>query len=71
MKKSFIAVLAVIVLSSIYSCAVAVGNAAFSAKFIKNFKDCDKYEGTITSTFEDSRLTIFCNEIKIQRDRKI
>lgn len=57
MKKSVTAIIAGLVLCSAFSFAFAAGDTKFSAKFIKNFKDCDKYEETISSTFEDRNFT--------------
>lgn len=34
------------------TCAYAAMNTKFSSKFIKNFKDCDPYQETISSEFE-------------------
>ncbi len=50
MKK--ISLVMIVALLTMGSCAFAVGYTKFSSKFIKNFKDCDKYEETITSEFE-------------------
>ena len=50
MKK--ISLVIIVALLTMGSCAFAVGYTKFSSKFIKNFKDCDKYEETITSEFE-------------------
>ncbi len=52
MKRFFI----FFILSALFgvSCAFASEYTKFSRKFIKNFKDCDTYEETITSTYEDT-----------------
>jgi hypothetical protein len=57
MKKSLIAFIAGLILCSICGYAIAAGETKFSNKFIKNFKDCDRYEETITSTFENKSFT--------------
>jgi hypothetical protein len=57
MKKSLIAILTAIVLCSMYGFIAMAETTSFSSKFIKQFKDCDKYEETITSTFEDKNFT--------------
>jgi len=42
---------------SIASCAFAAEMTKFSKNFIKNFKDCDKYEETVTSQYEGESFT--------------
>lgn len=57
MKKYAIPVIiSTLVLGSLLS-VVAETNTKFSSKFIKNFRDCDSYEETITSTFENQTFT--------------
>ncbi len=50
MKK--ISILMLISILVFGSCVFAAEYTKFSSKFIKHFKDCDKYEETITSEFE-------------------
>ncbi len=57
MKKSLIALLSVIILSSTFGYKTIATDTTFSKNFIKNFKDCDKYEETINTTFEDKNFT--------------
>ena len=54
MKKLIISLL---VLFAGISCVFASEYTKFSKKFIKHFKDCDIYEETVTSNFEDSNFT--------------
>jgi hypothetical protein len=46
-----------IALISISTIVLAATTSKFSNKFIKNFKDCDSYEETITSEFENKTFT--------------
>jgi len=58
MKKTILAILALtVVISSIYSCVLAAQYTKFSTKFIKAFKDCDKYEETVTSEYDNKTFT--------------
>ena len=58
MKKSTAIILSsVILLCATVSCVYATTYTKFSSKFIKSFKDCDRYEETITSQFEDRTFT--------------
>ncbi len=58
MKKTTAAVVTLaIVLSSIFSVALATTYTKFSKDFMKNFKDCDKYEETINSEYEGKSFT--------------
>lgn len=58
MKKSILTVIiSTIVLSTTISAVFAANYTKFSSKFIKNFRDCDKYEETVTSEFEDKTFT--------------
>ncbi len=58
MKKSTVlGVVSAVILTSVFSCALAATFTKFSNKFIKNFQDCDKYEETITSEFENKTFT--------------
>ena len=51
MKKLFAITFAILICTS---CAVFASDyTKFSRKFIKNIKDCDAYEETITSQYED------------------
>lgn len=52
-KTALIAIVSAFILGSVFSVVYAEKYTKFSSKFIKNFKDCDKYEENITSTFED------------------
>jgi hypothetical protein len=54
MKKTLISLL-VLMLTGI-SCVFASEVTKFSRGFIKHFKDCDVYEETVTSTFEDEEF---------------
>ena len=54
MKKTVISLL-VLILSGI-SCVFASEVTKFSRSFIKHFKDCDVYEETVISSFEDSEF---------------
>lgn len=54
MKKSFIILLVFLTFGA--SCVFASEYTKFSRKFIKHFKDCDIYEETITSNFEDTEF---------------
>lgn len=44
-------------------CAYAVEYARFSPKFVKSFKDCDRYEETVTTEFENKKFTTTRNII--------
>ncbi len=55
MKKTIIT--AVITISIASLCAYASDSPKFSSKFIKNFKDCDSYQETTSSTFEGQNFT--------------
>ena len=58
MKKSTVlGLVSAVILTSVFSCALAATFTKFSNKFIKNFQDCDKYEETITSEFENKTFT--------------
>ncbi len=47
-----------VVLSVIFGlCAYASEYTKFSRKFIKNFKDCDSYEETVTSNYQGQTFT--------------
>ena len=41
------------------TCVFAAQYTKFSRQFIKNFKDCDSYEETITTNFQGSNFTTF------------
>lgn len=53
--KSVLVLTAVIAISGL--CAYGAQYTKFSAKFIKNFKDCDKYTETITSEYDSKTFT--------------
>jgi hypothetical protein len=57
MKKTVIAIIAGVILCSLYTYANAANETKFSKNFMKHFKDCDRYEETTTSTFEDRDFT--------------
>lgn len=58
MKKFYMILLALtVVLSTGLTCVFAATYTKFSSKFIKNFRDCDRYEETITSEFEGKTFT--------------
>lgn len=54
-KKIFI--LGITALISGGMCVYAAVNTKFSSKFIKNFKECESYQETITSDFEGNTFT--------------
>lgn len=56
-KLTLLTIISTLIVSSIFSVAVAEKYTKFSRSFIKNFQDCDKYEETITSTFQDENFT--------------
>ena len=47
----------IIVFATSITCVFAAQYTKFSRSFIKNFKDCDSYEETITSNFQGSNFT--------------
>ena len=51
-KKTLLSVTAAIITCSLFAGAIADQYIKFSSRFIKNFKDCEAYEETVTSTFE-------------------
>lgn len=57
MKKATIAVALFILFLGSLSCVFAATYTKFSSKFIKNFQDCDKYEETVVSEFENQQFT--------------
>ena len=58
MKKSTAVTLGLLVaLVAGMSCVFAAEITKFSSKFIKNFKDCDAYEETVTSEYEGKQFT--------------
>ena len=57
MKKATIAVALFILFFGSLSCVFAATYTKFSSKFIKNFQDCDKYEETGVSEFENQQFT--------------
>lgn len=58
MRKSSISTLVLtVVLTSVFSCATAATFTKFSKGFMKNFKDCDSYQETITSELEGENFT--------------
>lgn len=58
MKKSTILTLVLtVVLTSVFACATAATYTKFSNSFIKNFKDCDSYQETLTSELEGESFT--------------
>lgn len=59
MKKTFSVFFAILIFTG---AAFSAEYTKFSRKFIKHIKDCDKYEETITSEYED---TTFKTERKI------
>lgn len=54
--KSKIILLSIILAIST-TCAIASQYTKFSKSFIKNFKDCDEYEETVTSDFHGETFT--------------
>ena len=64
MKKFLAITLGATVVASSVMCAFAADNISkFSSKFRKNFKDCDKYEETVT-TFSEGEEYKFERSIK-------
>ncbi|MBD5401760.1 hypothetical protein HDR58_03005 [bacterium] len=58
MKKSLVIMLSLIVtFFTGFACVFAAQYSKFSAKFIKNFQDCDSYEEVISSEFEGRTFT--------------
>lgn len=58
MKKTYTVLLALAIITGAgLACVNAVEYTKFSSKFIKNFKDCDRYEETVTSEFENKTFT--------------
>ncbi len=58
MKKiTLLTIVSALVIGSVFSVAVAEKYTKFSKSFIRNFQDCDKYEETITSTFQNESFT--------------
>ncbi len=58
MKKSTVlGIVLTVIISSVFSCALAATYTKFSSKFVKNFQDCDKYQETIASEFEGKTFT--------------
>lgn len=56
MKKNIV-ISVLFLATALLTTAVASEYSKFSRKFIKNFKDCDAYEETVTSTYEDTTFT--------------
>ncbi|MBQ8460614.1 hypothetical protein IJ541_11025 [bacterium] len=57
MRKSLIATVLTLFVCSTFSCVFAANYTKFSSKFVKNFKDCDKYEETTTSESDGTTFT--------------
>ncbi len=58
MKKTIlISVISTVIASSLFLVATAERYTKFSSKFVKNFKDCDRYEETVKSEFEAQSFT--------------
>ena len=55
MKNASIVILASIIVLG--TCAFAAEYTKFSSKFVKHFKDCDRYEETVVSEFEGKEFT--------------
>lgn len=56
-NKTLISIFSVVIVTLLLSTAIAEQYTKFSSKFVKNFRDCDKYEETITSEFENQNFT--------------
>lgn len=52
MKKILVTATLLIAVVAGLTCVWAAEYTKFSSKFVKNFKDCDSYEETVTSEFE-------------------
>lgn len=64
MKKLYKSLLILSVITVIGGlCAYAADYTKFSSGFVKNMKDCDKYEETVTSEFEGTKFTTTRNII--------
>ncbi len=58
MKNLHIALLTLTLVAGLgISCVFAATYTKYSSKFIQKFRDCDYYEETINSTFEDKNFT--------------
>ena len=58
MKKiAILSIITTIALGSLFAVAIGEQNTKFSYKFKKHFKDCDSYEETITSEYENQKFT--------------
>ena len=58
MKKTILlSIIATLAIGSVLTVAIGEQFTKFSSKFIKNFRDCESYEETITSEFENQTFT--------------
>ena len=58
MKRTIIlSIIATLAVGSVFTAAIGERYTKFSSKFVKNFKDCDNYEETVTSEFENQKFT--------------
>ena len=58
MKKPIIlSIIATLAIGSVLTVAIGEQYTKFSSKFVKNFKDCDSYEETVSSEFENQKFT--------------
>lgn len=57
MKKIFITSTLLVAVIAGITCVGAAEFTKFSSKFVKNFRDCDAYEETVTSEFEGKSFT--------------
>lgn len=55
MKK--VSIVMLVSLITLGTCVFAAEYTKFSSKFVKHFKDCDRYEETIVSEFENKEFT--------------
>ncbi len=64
MKKFYQSLLILTVLTIVGGlCAYAAEITKFSSKFVKHFKDCERYEETVNSEFEGKQFTTHRNII--------
>ena len=52
-KKTLLSITTTAIICSLFAGAIAEEYTKYSSRFIKKFKDCDAYEETVNSTFEN------------------
>ena len=52
-KKTLMSITTTAIICSLFAGAIAEEYTKYSSRFIKKFKDCDAYEETVNSTFEN------------------